>query len=67
MKILSGFEKAPLRKLSALIGQMQVQRILEFAHGQKPSQQLEEIRKTISKNPNDEFLLVLIKQSGKSK
>ena len=66
MKILSGFEKAPLRKLSALIGQMQVQRILEIAHGQKPSQQLEEIRKAMAKNPNDEFLLVLIRQSGKS-
>ena len=66
MKILSGFEKAPLRKLSALIGQMQVQRILEIGHGQKPSQQLDDIRKTIAKNPNDEFLLVLIKQSGKS-
>ena len=66
MKILSGFEKAPLRKLSGLIGQMQVHRILEIAHGQKPSQQLEEIRKAMAKNPNDEFLLVLIKQSGKS-
>ena len=67
MKILSGFEKAPLRKLSALIGQMQVQRILEIAHGQKPSQQLEEIRKTMAKNPKDDFLLVLIRQSVKSK
>ena len=67
MKILSGFEKAPLRKLSDLIGQMQVQRILEIAHGQKPSQQLEEIRKTIAKNPTEDFLLVLIRQSGKSK
>jgi hypothetical protein len=66
MKMLSGFEKAPLRKLSGLIGQMRVQRILEIAHGQKPSQQLEEIRKTMAKNPKDEFLLVLIKQSGKS-
>ncbi len=66
MKILSSFEKAPLRKLSALIGQMQVQRIQEIEYGQKPSQQLEEIRKTIAKNPKDEFLLVLIKQIGKS-
>jgi hypothetical protein len=66
MRILSGFEKAPLRKLSGLIGQMRVQRIQEIAHGQKPSQQLEEIRKTIAKNPTEEFLLVLIKQSGKS-
>ena len=66
MKILSGFEKAPLRKLSALIGQMQVHRILEIPHGQKPSQQLEEIRKTIAKTPKEDFLLVLIKQSGKS-
>ena len=66
MKILSGFEKAPLRKLSGLIGQMQVQRIQEITHGQKPTQQMEEIRKTMAKNPKDEFLLVLIKQSGKS-
>jgi hypothetical protein len=43
-----------------------VQRILEIAHGQKPSQQLEEIRKTMAKNPKEDFLLVLIKQSGKS-
>lgn len=67
MKILSGFEKAPLRKLSALIGQMQVQRILAIGHEQKPSQQLEDLRKTIAKNPKEEFLLVLIRQSGKSK
>jgi len=66
MKFLSSFEKAPLRKLSALIGQMKVQRIHEITHGQKPSQQLEEIRKTMAKTPNEEFLLVLIKQSGKS-
>lgn len=66
MKILSGFEKAPLRKLSALIGQMKVQRILEITQGQKSSQQLEEIRKSIAKTPKEEFLLILIKQSGKS-
>ena len=67
MKILSGFEKAPLRKLSGLIGQMQVQRIQEITQGQKSSQQLEEIRKTMAKNPKEEFLLVLIRQSGRSK
>ena len=55
MKILSGFEKAPLRKLSALIGQMKVQRILEITQGQKSSQQLEEIRKSIAKTPKCEF------------
>jgi hypothetical protein len=66
MKILSGFEKAPLRKLSGLIGQSLVQRILAIGYGQKPAPQLEEIRKTMAKNPKDEFLLVLIKQSGKS-
>ena len=66
MKILSGFEKAPLRKISALIGKMQVQRILEIRQEQKPSQQLDEIQKIIAKNPKDEFLLILIKQTGKS-
>lgn len=66
MRILSGFEKAPLRKLSGLIGQMRVQRIHEISHGQKPSQQLDDIRKTIAKTPKEEFLLVLIRQSGKS-